>query len=128
MSFQSREFIRYITVRTQFIGFHKYENAPEKVAFLKNRHRHRFEVEATLQVFHEDRELEFFTVQDILDREIIPYMVLQDNPGSCEQMAEFIAEGLINTYGENRKIQVVVSEDGENDGSVVWIPYLQLSR
>lgn len=111
---------RYITVRGQYDGFHAYEDAPEQVAFLKAMHRHLFKWEASIEVFHDDRELEFFMVQESINRTIIPFLRLQHNLGSCEQQAEIILEGLVNNYGAKRRYIVTVSEDGESDGTVIW--------
>lgn len=110
----------FIIVRTQFVGFHKYENAPDEVAFLKNTHRHLFKVSCELETFHNDRELEFFMVHMTLEREILPFVQLKLE--SCEQMASRILDGLINAYGTHRYYSVVVSEDGENDGKITYSP------
>lgn len=123
-----RNYERYITVKHQYEGFHWYADAPDQVAFLKNRHRHMFHVEATLEVFHDDRELEFFIVKDTLIRQILPFTALLDNLGSCEQQAERIIEGLINAYGEKRRISVTVSEDNESSGQVIWDPNSLFNR
>lgn len=113
---------RFIKVRGQYDGFHKYENAPEKVAFLRNSHRHLFKWEAQIEVFHDDRELEFFLVQMDINRQILPFIQHTGNLGSCEQQAERILDGIKNSYGDHRHIQVIVSEDGESDGIVNWYP------
>lgn len=112
---------RYITVTGEYEGFHWYEDAPDEVAFLKNRHRHMFKWSAEISVDHDNRELEFFMVRFMLEREVLPYIKLQDNLGSCEQQAERILNGLIEAYGQ-RYYRVTVSEDGENSGSVEYIP------
>lgn len=112
----------YINVRGQYEGFHAYENAPDQVAFLKNSHRHIFKWRVTIQVFGTDRELEFFIVKSVLEREILAYTRLKSNLGSCEQQAEEILKGLVNAYGPHRQYMVRVSEDGENDGFVMWHP------
>ena len=52
-----------ILIKTSFEGFHKYENAPEEVAFLRVLHRHTFNVEVEMETFHNDREIEFIMVQ-----------------------------------------------------------------
>lgn len=112
---------RFIKVRTNYIGFHKYEKAPDKVAFLRNNHRHLFKVEAMIEVFHDDRELEFFLVQDLLNTEIVPYLGLRPL-GSCEQQAEDIMWGLVNAYGTERYYEITVGEDGENEATVTYSP------
>jgi hypothetical protein len=114
---------RYITVRGQYEGFHAYENAPDEVAFLKSSHRHLFKWEATIEVHHDDRELEFFMVKMALEQRVLPFITMKSNLGSCEQQAESILDGLVNLYGENRVYSVSVSEDGENDGIVDWLSY-----
>lgn len=119
---QELHLTRYISVKRQWEGFHAYENAPDQVAFLRHNHRHMFKMEAQVEVFHDDRELEFFMVAILLDREIIPYINLKSNLGSCEQQAERVLRGLIEAYGDNRFYSVEVSEDGENSGIVNFDP------
>lgn len=109
---------RFIAVKHQFEGFHSYPDAPDKVAFLRNNHRHIFKVKATIEVSHNDRDLEFFLVKDVLVNQICAYIGLRSNLGSCESIAEGILEGLENAYGKLRGIAVEVSEDGENSATV----------
>lgn len=95
-----------IEVKTRFVGYHRYANAPEEVKFLRNLHRHVFWVEVEVEVAHDDREKEFFIIQDRLNK-----FINTDTPeevGSCEHIARRIAmfmEGVV---------RVKVSEDGEN--------------
>lgn len=116
----ARIFLRTITVVGQYDGFHKYEDAPDEVAFLRNNHRHLFKWKATIEVFHNDRDVEFFMAQTEINRHIIPFINFSENLGSCETQAEKIIEGLVNTYGTERYYSVEVSEDGENCADVSW--------
>ena len=50
---------KLIWVTFQKEGIHKYPDAPEGVEFLKYPHRHMFKFRVAIQVFHDDRELEF---------------------------------------------------------------------
>jgi 6-pyruvoyl-tetrahydropterin synthase len=115
----------YIKVRTQFEGIHFYPNAGKidpRIKFLENNHRHIFKVEVKISVTHLDRELEFFLVKWALE-EFIDYG--NQNHKSCEMIATDILENhLIPTYGE-RYYEIVVSEDGENDGIVEYIPRVE---
>ena len=111
---------RFITVRGDYDGFHWYEGAPEEVAFLKHRHAHLFKWEVTIEVFHDDRELEFFMVRDVIRKEILAFTNMLDNLGSCEMQAERLLQGLINAYGIDRHYTVTISEDGRDDGTCVW--------
>lgn len=113
----------YIKIRTEFEGYHFYPNAGKidnRIKFLENEHRHIFKVEVKISVTHLDRELEFFLVK----------WALQDfikngnqNHKSCEMIAEDILKNhLIQLYGKDRYYEIVVSEDGESDGIIEYIP------
>lgn len=113
----------YITVRTEFEGFHFYPNAETidpRIKFLENEHRHMFKVEVTISVTHLDRELEFFLVKWALQEFIKSG---NQNHKSCEMIAtDILEQHLIPTYGSNRYYDVIVSEDGESDGIVTYRP------
>lgn len=106
-----------IVVRTNFEGIHRYADAPHEVAFLQEPHRHIFTVEVEMEVFHNDRELEFIMVKRNLNKFLFnkPFGIRS----SCEQMATEIISFLVKTYGE-RQIIVSVFEDGENGGKVYY--------
>ena len=111
----------FITVKNQFEGVHKYKDAPEQVKFLRNDHRHIFVITSKIEVFHEDRELEFIIVKhlinDFLNSQIENNVWYMDNL-SCEQVATKIYTLLKNNYGFERKISVEVSEDNENSAII----------
>lgn len=112
----------FIKVRTEFEGFHYYPNAGSidpRIKFLENEHRHMFKVEVKIFVSHTDRELEFFLVKWALNEFIKSCKM---NHMSCEMMANHILEQhLLPKYG-NRQYEIVVSEDGESDGILEYIP------
>lgn len=108
--------MKRIWVTTQFKGFHIWGEAPEEVEFLRNNHRHLFKVKITIEVLHDNRELEFFILQEILDT-FIDVELTKDNLGSCEMIGEQIKLYFEKEY-PNRFIEVEVSEDGEN-GAIV---------
>lgn len=113
----------YIKVRTEFEGFHYYPNAGSidaRIKFLEHVHRHMFKVEVKISVTHLDRELEFFLVKWALQEFIT---VGSMNHKSCEMIATDILENhLIPSYGCDRYYEIVVSEDGESDGIVEYVP------
>ena len=62
---QSREEVlrrvkKNIWVTFQKEGIHKYPDAPKEVEFLKYPHRHIFKFKVAIEVFHGDRDIEFF--------------------------------------------------------------------
>jgi hypothetical protein len=113
----------YIRVRTEFEGFHFYPGAGKinpKIAFLEQEHRHMFKVEVKISVDHLDRELEFFLVKWALQDFIKSG---NQNHKSCEMMAtDILQQHLIPNYGGQRYYEITVSEDGESDGIVEYIP------
>lgn len=108
---------RFIFVKTSFEGMHQYLDAPSSVSFLRSMHRHLFGVCLMLEVFHDDRELEFFIVKRELDNYIANCLATANL--SCETFAVRILEHARALYGKNRVCRVSVDEDGEN-GAVVF--------
>lgn len=112
----------YIKVKGQYEGFHKYEHAPDKVAFLRNNHRHMFYWTAVIGVNHDERELEFFLVKWEIEQAVAQMCGLKGgNLGSCESQARIIVDAIRKEWGE-RYIQVEVSEDNESSGTVIYSP------
>lgn len=111
-----------IFVTTKFEGIHCYPDAPKEVSFLRSPHRHIFHVKAEIQVFHDDRELEFIIVKRDLDHFISHDEQFTPN-ASCEMMASVLVGYLENKWplpnlSDVRFIAVTVSEDGENGAYV----------
>lgn len=111
---------RKVIVTNNFRGYHKYAEAPDNVSFLRNMHRHVFNVKTTIEVFHNERDIEFFQLQNDIEN----YVKLRFNEGcntyiegiyieSCESLAEAILGHLHKTY-PNRSVRVEVWEDNEN--------------
>lgn len=100
----------FIYITTQFEGFHKYPNAPNEVSFLRNKHRHIFKLKIWIEVFHNERDIEFI----LFKRQIDTLINNSDmNDASCEQISDYIYNKLKLVYS-NRNIRIEVSEDGEN--------------
>ena len=113
---------QYISVKTSFWGWHKYENAPEEVKFLREAHPHTFGVEVAMFVDHTDRDLEFFIMKKKIDEylKVVYEGSSENNPFklSCEEIAKRLGEWLI---GKGYKVfNVEVSEDYQNVGGVLF--------
>lgn len=100
---------KYIVISWDFIGFHRWQQAPDEVSFLRDLHRHKFICSAKVQVFHNERDIEFFTLQNLLKS--IEWLNQEND--SCEAIAERILIFLQERY-PNREIETSVSEDAEN--------------
>lgn len=110
--------MKSIIVKTTFKGFHKWSNAPKPVDFLKSLHRHLFVVFLKIEVFHNDREVEFFMLQSDLENFIKKRIAVKKDVGSCEEIAEQILKNFENYNNKKRCCEVQVWEDMEN-GAII---------
>lgn len=109
----------YIVVKFQFEGVHRWPDAPDPVKYLRNIHRHMFYVTATIEVRHNDRELEFIMVKNALKQHVEDVKETWPGAISCESMAEDIIRFIQTIYGQNRWVSVKISEDDENGALVI---------
>lgn len=82
------------------------------VAFLAHPHRHMFHFRISIDVHHDDRELEFIQFKRWLES-LYVNTVLQLNYNSCEMIADDLYVQIATKY-PNRDVWIEVSEDGEN--------------
>ena len=113
-----------IIIKTLFEGVHYYSTAPEEVKYLSMPHRHIFGVNVELEVFNDDREIEFIMfkhkINNWLKERCDSQGVWQMGTLSCEQVSKqlitYISE--IVEKIERRYIRVMVDEDGENGAAI----------
>ena len=108
---------RMIWVKFQREGIHCYPAAATDlnladVSFLANPHRHIFHFNVAIQVFHNDRDIEFIQFKRWLEN-LYKEDTLQLDNKSCEMIADNLYEQIAIKY-PNRDVQIEVSEDGEN--------------
>jgi hypothetical protein len=82
------------------------------VSFLGHPHRHMFHFKVYLEVFHDDRDVEFIQFKRWLEN-LYNQGTLALDFKSCEMMADDLY-GQISSKYTDRKIWIEVSEDGEN--------------
>lgn len=115
----------YIWVTFQKEGIHRYPAAetdprlktggPDDVSFLAYPHRHIFHFRVDIEVFHDDRDLEFIQekrfMQGLYDQGILNIDFM-----SCEMLAnELFHKHLKQRYlSRPRRVVIEVSEDNEN--------------
>lgn len=107
---------RRIWVTFQRAGIHLYPAAATDpqladVSYLGHPHRHLFKFRVSIEVFHDDRELEFHQALNWLES-LYDQGTLELNHRSCEMIAEELAEKIQARY-PNRALTIEVSEDGE---------------
>ena len=115
-------FSKYICVKTQFISQHRWKDAPDEVAFLRNYHRHIFYVDVQIPVAHSDREKEFFMVKKRLNNYIADKWANTKFEASCEMIAEDIIKNFLIPYYGDTEYFAKVSEDKENAGLTIYTP------
>jgi hypothetical protein len=111
---------RMIWVTFQREGVHCYPAAATDpnladVSFLANPHRHIFHFRVAIEVFHNDRDLEFIQFKRWL--ESLYQGTLDLNNSSCEMISDDLYQAIAVKY-PNRNIEISVSEDNEN-GSLI---------
>jgi len=109
---------KFIFVTFQKEGVHRYPDAPEGVEFLRNLHRHMFHFRVEIEVFHDDRDIEFILFKRELEGLYAEDGVLELDYCSCEMLADALA-GYIQQQYPDRDLKVEISEDGEN-GAVCY--------
>ncbi len=82
------------------------------VSFLGTPHRHIFHFKVYIEVFHDDRDIEFIQFKRWLEK-LYNQGTLELNFKSCEMISEDLHAEITAKY-PNREIWIEVSEDGEN--------------
>ena len=98
-------------------GFHRWKDAFKEVEYLKNKHRHVFEITAGFQVTNNDREVEIIDTQNKIMRYLfLKYGVEHSIECDFDNMScEDIAEDILNRFDA---YYVKVTEDGFG-GSII---------
>lgn len=119
---------RQIWVTFQKEGIHKYPGAHSNpklatgdeydVSFLGYPHRHIFHFRVSIDVFHNDRDIEFIQFKRWLES-LYTGDILELNHKSCEMIADDLYLQIAARY-PNRAVTIEVSEDGENGCAIFY--------
>ena len=82
------------------------------VSFLGTPHRHIFHFQVAIEVFHNDRDIEFIQFKRWLEK-LYSQGTLELNHRSCEMISDELYEAIAERYPD-RDIEISVAEDGEN--------------
>ena len=117
-----------IWVKFEREGIHKYPAAltdPKlatgdeyDVSFLGYPHRHIFHFRVAIEVFHDDRDIEFIQFKRWLTK-LYNEATLQLDYKSCEMIAEDLYAIISDRY-PGRAVEIEVSEDDENGCNIKW--------
>jgi len=116
----------WVTFRKE--GIHRYPDAATNpllatgdeydVSFLAVPHRHIFHFRVWIDVFHNDRDIEFIQFKRWLEN-LYSTGTLKLDYKSCEMIADDIYIKIAARY-PNRNVVIEVSEDGENGCSISY--------
>lgn len=119
---------RMIWVTFQKEGIHCYPAANEDpklktndeydVSFLGTPHRHIFHFTVAIEVFHNDRDIEFIQFKRWLEN-LYSNKTLELNYKSCEMISDDLYEEIATRYPD-RNIEITVSEDNENGATIQY--------
>ena len=131
--FEKRQRIKHHAKRMIFVtfqkeGIHMYPAAATDpalatgdeydVSFLGTPHRHIFHFNVVIEVFHNDRDIEFIQFKRWLEN-LYKGGTLELNYNSCEMISDDLYEQIATRYPD-RDIEITVSEDGENGATIYY--------
>ena len=109
-------------------GIHKYPAALDDpklatgdeydVSFLGYPHRHIFHFKVAIEVFHDDRDIEFIQFKRWLEK-LYQEKTLELDYKSCEMISDDLYTQINEKY-PGREVHIDVSEDGENGAHIVY--------
>ena len=110
-------------------GIHKYPGADtdpryatgdwDDVSFLGYPHRHTFYFRVWIEVFHNDRDIEFIQFKRWLES-LYGEGIIQLDFKSCEMIADDLANQIMDKY-PGRWLKISVAEDNENGCEMEYI-------
>ena len=116
----------WVTFRKE--GIHKYPAALDDpklatgdeydVSFLGYPHRHIFHFKVGITVTHNDRDIEFIQFKRWMEK-LYAEKTLELDYKSCEMICDELAETINKKY-PNRRMEITVSEDGENGATIQY--------
>ena len=91
----------------------------DDVSFLGVAHRHIFHFKVRIEVFHNDRDIEFIQFKRWLEK-LYNEDILELNHKSCEMISDDLYQEISARY-PGRFVEIEIAEDGEN-GSLIFYP------
>jgi hypothetical protein len=119
------------SVSIQFEGVHCFPAAAidpklAAVSFISKPHRHIFHITVEIQLFHDDRDIEFILFKRWL-KALYKDNILELDHQSCEMISDNLANKIEETY-PGRKLKIHVFEDGENGSITEYQPDIFKSK
>lgn len=123
----------FITARANVQGVHHWPKAPGRRNYLQKPHRHEFHVSATVEMAHDDRDVEFHDLGERLEQIMrglgeqyhTEASLVDFGSRSCEALAREVFAQLQDDGIS--VVTVLVSEDGQYDGIITSQPAPELA-
>lgn len=119
---------RFVYVTLQREGLHRYPaaetdsnlatNDEYDVSFLQYTHRHIFHFNIAIEVFHNDRDIEFIQFKRWIENSFNDG-TMQLDYRSCEMVSDQLYDFIATRYPD-RDIHITVSEDNENGATIFY--------
>ena len=107
-----------VIINFDIVGFHYYKDAPNDVSFLRNSHRHIFNIKIGYKVDDLDREKEIFIQTGFVEDYLIESY---GSPCLFGQMScEMIAKELLEFTKDDGSVWCEVLEDNKGGAKVEW--------
>ena len=126
--YNMEKIIKSIFIKFQKEGIHFYPAAAtdpklatggwDDVSFLGVPHRHIFHFKVRIEVFHDDRDIEFIQFKRWLEK-LYSEDILELNHKSCEMISDDLYQEISARY-PGRMVEIEVSEDGENGSTILY--------
>ena len=93
----------------------------DDVSFLGVPHRHIFHFKVEIEVFHDDRDIEFIQFKRWMEK-LYAEKTLELDYKSCEMMSDDLYQQITDKY-PGREVHIEISEDGENGAHITYPSY-----
>ncbi|GAA1961967.1 hypothetical protein [Amycolatopsis minnesotensis] len=100
-------------------GFHRWPGATGARSYLADRHRHLFHITVHVAVAHDDRDVEFHDLQDLIRTWWGP-VARECGSASCEDLARQLWTHLREDH-QLTPVRVEVSEDAESGATLTEV-------
>jgi hypothetical protein len=124
---QSAERMIWVTFSKK--GYHYFPAAAideqfSDVNYLGNKHRHLFKFKVAIEVYHQDREIEFHQFLNWLES-LFDTSTIDINSKSVEMLSDDLFDKIAEKYPQ-RKVAIEISEDGECGCCINYTPSLKV--
>lgn len=109
---------RFIWITFKKPGFHCYLDAPEDTKYLASKHRHLFGFKIQIEVFHQDRDIEFHQFLNYC-QSLFDTATIDIDYKSVEMLADDLYTHISLRYPA-RDIVIDVDEDSECGCSIIY--------